>query len=202
MNPNLENTIKFFSGMFTVVMALALTESFKQFIAERETTLEKGGVHRERLPPLISFLFLLFPFYHGMNRYFFTTYGNINTLPNPYSLFLMFDGVMFTIESALFFVMSRALLPAQWRRYNVTVVSLLIVDSVWGIVARLGHGAHGAPTLNWVALNIGFGFLIVLLLLFFRRDEPVIAGSCGMGIVIVRTFLDYHSNWDFYFPAP
>jgi hypothetical protein len=56
----------------------------------------------KRLPALLSFLFLIWPFFQGMNRYFYATYKP-DALPQPYSLYLSIDGILFTIEAALFF---------------------------------------------------------------------------------------------------
>lgn len=153
---NITDAILFFPRVFSVVLALALTESFKQFIADRAAERGDRVVHWDRLPALIAFLVLVFPFYQGMSRYFFTTYGNLDVLPKPYSASLMFDGIAFTCESALFFVMSRALSPSQWWRYNITVLVLLLIDSIWGVLANL---IHGTPIESWIILNFVFAFL-------------------------------------------
>ena len=86
------DAIGFFKGAFTIVMALALGESLKQFVAERAVNEGDRTIQWDRLPALISFLFLIVPFYQGMSRYFYITYSDINKMPQPYSVFLMFDG--------------------------------------------------------------------------------------------------------------
>jgi hypothetical protein len=153
----LEAVISFFRGAFTIVLALALGEAFKQFVTDR---LGNTGTDQEprsdypvilwkRLPALLSFLFLIWPFFQGMNRYFYATYKP-GALPEPYSLYLSVDGVLFTIEAALFFVMSRALPLAKWKLFYLCIFWLLVVDSIWSLIA-LTHMREVQP---WMILNL------------------------------------------------
>src|SRR5690349_3178439 len=134
----MESVVIFFRSAFTVVLALALGEAFKQFVTDR---IAGEGRYQEpkpdfpiilwtRLPALLSFLFLIWPFFQGMNRYFNKTYQS-GSMPQPYSLYLSIDGILFTVEAALFFVMSRALPVAKWRLFYLCTLGLLVVDSIW-----------------------------------------------------------------------
>ncbi len=121
-----------FQRAFTIVLALALAEAFKQFIADKADKPEDRVIHWDRLPALLSFLFLAFPFFHGMSRYFFVTYIHTTTPPPHYAVYLMIDGIAFLFESAMFFVMSRTLSAGQWRRYYLSVLLLLAIDVAVG----------------------------------------------------------------------
>jgi hypothetical protein len=192
------DAIAFFKQAFTIILALALGEAFKQFVADRADKPEDRVIQWDRLLALFSFLLLIVPFYQGMSRYFFVTYSDPLKVPQPYSAFLMFDGVAFMCESALFFVMSRALSLAQWRRYYWSVLSLLAVDSLWGTVAETTHGIQIAP---WIILNVVFGIILVAILFWFRREaRSYSAASIGLAAMFVRTVLDYYFSWNFYFP--
>ncbi len=191
------DAIGFFKGAFTIVMALALGESFKQFVAERAVNEGDRTIQWDRLPALISFLFLIVPFYQGMSRYFYITYSDINKMPQPYSVFLMFDGTNFMTESALFFVMSRALAAAQWRRYYGCVLVLLIVDSVW---VGISKWLHSSPIQPWMFLNIGFAVVVIITLSLLRAPQSRPASLLLMAAVILRTILDYAMLWTIYFP--
>ena len=133
-------SVLFFRNTFTVVLALALGEAFKQFVTDRfagdghyqEAKQDYPIILWTRLPTLLSFLFLIWPFFRGMNRYFYVTYQN-GSMPQPYSLYLSFDGILFTGEAALFFVMSRALPLAKWKLFYLCTLGLLIVDSIWDV---------------------------------------------------------------------
>lgn len=192
------DAIAFFKQAFTIILALALGEAFKQFVADRADKPEDRVLHWDRVLALFSFLLLIVPFYQGMSRYFFITYSDPAKFPQPYSAFLMFDGFAFMCESALFFIMSRALSLAQWRRYYCSVLVLLAVDSLWGVVAQTTHGTAIAP---WIYLNVVFGIVLIIILFVFRHEaRSYYASSFGLAAMFVRTFFDYYFSWNFYFP--
>ena len=194
---DLADAVGFFRGAFTIVMGLALGEAFKQFVAERVGE-DQRSIHWDRFPSLISFLFLIVPFYQGMSRYLFSTYHDPTTMPQPYSAFLTFDGVNFLIESALFFVMSRALPASQWRRYYICALMLLVVDSLWIFTSTHLHGSAIQP---WMYLNLGFAPVLLIGLLLGGQFRDVAVSSALMLLVIARTVLDYYFSWNFYFPV-
>src|SRR5438046_924046 len=123
----IRNVILFFQGAFTFILALALTESFKQFVADKAEREEDRHIHWERLWSLISFLFLIMPFFQGMSRYYYSEYLAAE-IPDHYDFLLMFDGICFLTEAAIFFVMSRTLAPVLWRRFYSSVLLLFMVD--------------------------------------------------------------------------
>lgn len=181
---------------FAIVLALALGEAFKTTIAEDKF------VQWEKLYALGSFLFLILPFYQGMNKYLLVTYGeNVPAASRPGAVFLIIDGVAFMIESAFFFVMSRTLGLDQWKRFYWVVAVLLVVDSVWGLTA--GLHANGSPVIqSWVKLNVVTVPAILVFLFLFRKATnlhwPAAIGMFGM---LVRTVMDYWLTWTFYFPG-
>jgi nucleoside 2-deoxyribosyltransferase len=186
------DVITFFERVFGIVLALALGEAFKQSVSEDE-----GRVVRwENLWALASFLLLIILF-QGMNRYFYLTYGSMARLPHPYAPYLLFDGAAFILESAIFFVMSRALTFQRWKQFYCWVVCLLCLDTVWGAVAYFGHSSDVG---RWLVLNLVFVLVVsVMLLLFWRRSakEAAVVFTLAMGL---RTLLDYWLMWNFYFP--
>jgi hypothetical protein len=96
------DVIVFFQRAFTVIFALALAEAFKQFIADKAEKEDERVIHWNRIWALISFLFLIFPFFQGTNRYLFLEYLN-GRMPKHFGKWIMFDGIIFMIEAALFF---------------------------------------------------------------------------------------------------
>jgi hypothetical protein len=183
-----------------------LAEAFKQFVFDRGAAAAAAApgtaVHPvidwERLVPLLSFVLLIFPFYQGTIRYFVFTYGDTDALQRQtYSFYLMFDGFAFLVEAALFFIMSRALSPIHWVTYYGVVVTLLWVDSIWGLSAAW---LHNTPIENWIWLNLGFGFIVVILLLTRAHLSDRAATRIGAVAVLLRTVLDYYTTWSFYFP--
>lgn len=190
--------VLFFRGAFTIVLALALAEAFKQFVSDKADENEPV-VYWQRVPALVSFLLLIIPFYQGMSRYFFVTYADLSKLPQPYSIFLMIDSVAFLGESALFFIMSRALSYRRAFSFYAAVLALLYLDSLWSLIAYV----HGASVVAWTALNLVFGGFVAGLLYFLRQPPTTLQlPLIGTGIMLVRTILDYVATWGFYFPTP
>jgi hypothetical protein len=60
---------------FSIVLALAMGEAFKQYISDRHD----GDVQWKSTFALLTFLLLVLPFYQGMNRYLLQTYGTPGT---------------------------------------------------------------------------------------------------------------------------
>jgi hypothetical protein len=111
---DVKDSITFIQRLFQITIALALSESFKQFVADesKNNLLKPTDRHfyPERLPALGIFVCSLIPFFHGMSRYFYLNYLKAHhQLPDVYGYQLLFDGAAFLTESAVFFALSRAL---------------------------------------------------------------------------------------------
>jgi hypothetical protein len=190
-----QDAVSFFQRAFTVVLALALSEAFKQAIADKASKPNDPIVHWDRLPALLGFLLLIFPFFHGMNRHIFRAYLDVKSVPDFYSGFLMIDGIVFMLESAVFFVMSRALSPGQWRNFYWCVLTLMAIDTIWAILAQL----RGAPVVPWIELNIALAVTFAAVLLFFRERESIIPPIISAATILVTTTVSYMLMWEFYF---
>lgn len=189
------DVILFFKTAFSVVMALAITEAFKQSIADKT---RDGSIHWDTVPSLVAFLALSFPFFQGMSRYFFAAYGNIEAARQPYAVHLMIDSVNFMVEAAIFFVMSRCLAAAQWHRFYGCVLVMALVDLAWTFI---GGDPHDQDFRIWVSLDIGLALAVIILLLVFRRTQhPLHASLAGMAAIVVRSTIDYVLLWNSYFP--
>src|SRR5665647_198695 len=116
--------VNFFQSGFTILIALALGEALRQFVAADIRKPEDAAIHWGRLPALMTFIFLILPFFQGMNRYFYLTYLKPNMLPDTYALWLIIDGAAFISEATLFFVMSRLFSENQWRRFFHATLTL------------------------------------------------------------------------------
>ncbi len=189
------DVVVFFNTSFSVVMALAITEAFKQSIADRN---RDGTIHWDTVPALIAFLALAFPFFQGMSRYLFATYGDIEGAPQPYSVHLMIDGVNFLAEAAVFFVMSRCLAAAQWRRFYHCILVMAAIDLAWTLVVGDPRDPHFKV---WVYLDVGLALAVTVLLLAYPRNGRALPASLlGMAVVLIRSVIDYSVLWDAYFP--
>jgi hypothetical protein len=181
---------------FSIVLALALGEAFKQYVSEKHD----GAIQWDRTLALLTFLLLILPFYQGMNRYLLQTYGGIPT-PQFSALFLIFDGIAFMTESAIFFAMSRNLSNSRSVYFYWIVFVLLLVDSCWGI-SSVQHASEGAKVAiySWIKLNaVTCAFLLFLILALARWFSKAVVAGVGTAAMLVRTVVDYMISWDFYF---
>jgi hypothetical protein len=140
---------------------------------------------------------MAFPFFHGMNRYFFQTYQHPLPTTAAYAGSLLFDSIMFMTESALFFVMSRSLAGVQWRRFFLALLALLAVDTLWCYVelSRLAEINY------WIDLNIMLMCLIGILMAYFWKKDSVAWPSIWAALATLFTStISYYVSWNFYFP--
>ena len=117
------------------------------------------------------------------------------------ALLLMFDGIVFMIMAAMFFVMSRSLSPSHWTRFFTALGLLLLVDSVWIGISIL----RGINLWPWIILNLILGALLVTIYSIFRNWTP---GDRALGngptlwcalATIGTTIADYFWMREFYF---
>jgi len=200
MDNSVFSAISDLQRIYAIVLALSVGEAFKQFIPDAHRKLADRKLNWDQLFGLVSFLVFVFPFFQGMSRHFFAEY-NEGPLPDPYSRRLMLDFVAFTVESGLFFVLSRTLPACQWRRFYSTVILLLAADGLWGLI-ELTAPRHNAHTIRvWVVLDGVFIVLFGLILLFLWRKKYFVGAIIGVLLMVARTSLDYVLLWDSYFPT-
>lgn len=204
VNSEVLSSVESLSRIFTIVLALSIGEAFKQFVSDKEGT--SGKIFGWRLPSLIAFIALVVPFSHGMTRYFYQVYM-VSALPESYSVDVFVDTIFFTVESAMFFILSRSLAVERWMDFFVRFGVLLFLDILWGSVVG---ARHEDVTLKWVKVNVYALILLVVLSLVYyllkRYAGWKVSDKAGAIIVMVfvltRTCFDYASSFDFYFPNP
>jgi hypothetical protein len=187
---SLQHAVGFLQNAYTIVLALALSEAFKEFVAGDK------DIFWNRFWALVGVLLLVFPFFHGMSRYLYTTYLAPGTAPPNFAPFLMTDGIAFMLMSACFFVMSRSLSPDRWQRYYAALAFLLIVDSNWIAFAMW----RGAPVKTWLILNVVLGAILAGTYLYFRKTKETVwpPAICALTIC-ATTIASYVLMRDFYF---
>jgi hypothetical protein len=130
INGNVIHTVNFMQGAITIVMALALGEALKLFVTSRDDR----PLQWERLPALLAFVFVFVPFFQSISQYLYLTYLNAQTAPPFRPGFLIFDGIMYILEAACFYVMAGALAPRHWRHFYGAVLVLMTIDIVWSAI--------------------------------------------------------------------
>jgi hypothetical protein len=188
---NLQHAVAFLQTAYTIVLALALGEAFKEFVVSDR------DIEWNRLAPLAGVLFMIFPFFHGMSRYLYTTYLAAAPAPEKFGKFLMTDGIAFMLLSACFFVISRSFDSDRWRRYYGALACLLVVDSLW-----IGFAVwRSAPVMTWLYLNLVLAGVLALAFITWRTDRSALWPTRISAIAtFCTTSLSYWLMADFYFP--
>ena len=198
---DLTHAIQFLQAGVTILLGLALGEAFKQLVPDGDQNIRSDRVHS-----LLAFLFMIFPFFHGMSRYFYTAYLTIpNAHLGPVAGHVMFDGTAFMTMAVMFFVMCRSLSPSHWIRFYTFLLALLSVDTVWIIVSMI----FGTPLLPWLILNVVLMVALFAILRTFWPDQPYDDNNkpplapgwlCAL-LTGNTTLLSYMWMSNFYFPS-
>jgi hypothetical protein len=185
------NAVQFFQGAYTILLGLALGEAFKQFLPDGDE-----NIRWDRLPSLLAFLLMILPFFQGMSSYIYATYSSHPNLDlAAVEEFLLFDGMIFLVMSAIFFVLSRSLSPNHWFRFYIAMLTLIVVDSVWISVSLY----RGSSLQFWLVLNIIVAALFASVLTVQAGNElpakklPPLTSPpwISVAILAVSTTIDY-----------
>lgn len=197
------SAVKALQLVYTFVLAIAIGSAFSEFVEYREGD-ENEQVPRtlrwRRLFSLTALLLLAVPFIHGMHRYFFDVYLTSNEHPDPYSVYLLIDTIVFTIEAGLIVILSRLLRIIDCRDFVRTIIILLFLNIMWGSFVAW---AHTPDVVRWVFLNACTVPLLVAIWWWLGRPKLKkwwLVPSVTLAILALRTFCDYLIRWDFYFP--
>jgi hypothetical protein len=206
--PDIIDSVTFFQRVFQITVALAIGESFKQFVADESHRTAERHLFWERIPALLSFIFTIIPFFHGMSRYFYVNYLRLEVdVSEVYAFQLLFDGLSFLVESAFFFMLSRALVLARFQEFASYLISLLLFDSFWSLFASLPFEAK----ISFIVSNFTLVALIWLALDTMRnllvgaseedqKRTRLRTSSFVASVSFVAFVVGYAVSWQWYFP--
>jgi hypothetical protein len=192
---NLVHTVGFFQGVFTIILALALGEALKQFVGDSDDRY----IHWDRLPALLAFLLTIFPFFQGMSQHLYLNYLHAAAAPRFYAAYLSVDGLVFLLQAACFYMMSRALAAKHWRRFYWALLTLLAIDVLWDLFCLW----RGIQLIDWLYLDL---LLAAVLLAVLWRERGMASAATlrppliCLAAVFVSTGLSYYLMRDVYFP--
>jgi hypothetical protein len=214
MQSDLSHAVQFVQAAIAIILGLALGESLKQLVPDGDQDIRK-----DRVPLLFSFFFMIFPFFHGISRHFYTSYLTHADLKlGAVSGHVMFDGSMFIIEAGLFFVLCRSLSPTHWPRFYSFLLILLLVDTNWALVT-LFFVVDSIPDLaslldlhtpfvRWIILNVFLASVLGGVFCWYRpppaypdrKTAPRAPGWICAVATFTTTLISYVWSKDFYFP--
>jgi len=202
MNEGRKNSVTQLSELYNVVIGIALSIAVYNTIDHEAVPVP---LHLEYVTNFATILVLIVPFYHGAVRHLFATYvedGGSTRITNGA---LLLDFFLLFMEGCLFVMIASLIENTLFMAW--LIVSLLILDSVWGFLAKLaftGAKAQNAEQI-WSAINFVTAILLILILIFASHvfEATAIAAQLGLlALVALRTVVDYWFCWTFYFPDP
>lgn len=190
--------------LYTIVVVLALGKAVEAFLADHDRFRFSVAL----LAPFIAFVATLIPFYHGANRYLFSAYVFGDYGAAPRRMAALVDLLFFLVQAMIFFAM--AIVITEPVVFFSFLVGQLLWDCIWIAVVHWLGSTLFPRILPWARLNIVTGACMAAVLIHPRlpgnqfllalHDDTL--RWCLLGVIAVgRTVLDYHFNWDFYWPT-
>jgi len=195
-----KNSVSQLAELYTVVIGVALSLSIINTVDSSSAGLP---LRLDRLTNLATILVLIIPFYHGAVRHLFATYVEPGGATGIKRGALLADFVLLFIEGCLF-VMIANLIGAT-PKMAWAMVTLLLLDSVWGFLAWLAFSGPQAQFAEqrWALINVCAAVPLIVLLIL-KRSVPL-TDDIGfqfilLSILSLRTIVDYVTCWTHYFP--
>lgn len=181
----------------TIVIGLALTEAVRKTLIETSVDGRIAfQINWQLLYPLSMLISTLVCFYHGANRYLDNTYIFDKTNQKKGSAIV--DLFVFFMEAALFYLMALSL--ADGHTFIFWFLMLMLLDTIWLVAVYFKTNEIIFNQVKpWMIVNF-FTFLIMGFIHWLIDHPNKVYFLFGLGIL--RTVIDYKSNWKFYFPDP
>jgi len=200
-NLKLANSIKSLINLYTVVIGAALSLAVARAIDVNAGLTSVSGVS---IFLFVSFVFTLFPFFHGALRHLDDAYvENVN--PGIKRGALIFDFALLFMHALAFVVLSQLLQrPSHFAWFLITV---LAIDVVWGIFTHFGSSSGGSLSAEgkWTIINIIFIAIVSMYLvhydIFLEYHQDALKLSILLAIAcVLRSGVDYMWCSEIYFP--
>ncbi len=150
------------------------------------------------LPMFVTLLFTVIPFYHGANRYLDDAYIFTSREGTPPRLAAVVDVVFFVSEAIVFYAMAAVLPSGSW--FYRLYLGLLVLDVVWLVLVYFYSRKHWPRVKRWLWANSSVAAITGILILTPLLPEDLSRWIYVMLVSIVRTIVDYATQWTFYFP--
>lgn len=197
-----KNSVSQLAELYNVVIGVALSAAIYNLVDAKATPIP---LHLDCIINLFSILVTIIPFYHGAMRHLFATYVEDGGSSRITDGALLADFFLLFVEGCVFIVAAAVVSATEALVW--VICSLLVLDSIWGVVAGIGFsGAQAQSTeRKWAVTNICTAAVIIIILAFAREafSYNVAPWRSQLGlfmILLVRTIFDYSKSWEFYFP--
>lgn len=197
-----ENSVRQLAELYNVVIGVSLSLAITKVI---DPSAEAIPLRWDALLNFLSFVVTIIPFHQGAVRHLFATYVEEGGSSRIERGALALDFLLLFFEACVF--VSLSLLIGNTQLFLNLMIGLLIVDSIWGLLAYLAFTGAQAQLAEkkWALINL----VAMATLFFLSRLGPGLLSGWGdemkqlvFLICFLRTMADYITSWDFYYPAP
>lgn len=195
------NSVKQLADLYNVVIGIALSAAIYNTIDQSTTGVP---LHFDHLFNFGTVLVTIIPFYHGAVRHLMATYVEDGGSSQIKSGALMADYILLFLEGCVFVTL--AVLIANTETLVWVIVSLLLLDSIWGFLAWLAFtGARSQyAERKWAIINLFCTGVLVLIGVYGNStitSDPLMAQGSIFCVMVIRTIVDYGLCWNFYYPS-
>jgi hypothetical protein len=197
-NKSLERSVDSLKQIYAVIIALAISFSVQNILIDKTTnSLSISFSILGQLPAFFTFIFVIIPFYHGMNRHLDICYvDRLNGEPPKGAL--IFDIFIFFLEASILFAVAASIRAGLTSFIFLGI--LLILDLLWAsISAWIHYRAFKPSTIRWALINI-VCLAICLFVLLLENYPEQSKIYLFLTVAFLRAIADYWSCWKFYFP--
>jgi len=194
----IERSVDSLQKLYAVIVSLAIGFAIQNLLLNRaDNSFSFSPEIIDYLPAFFAFLFVIVPFYHGMNRHLDRCYLEDRHDDKPKGA-LLFDFAVFFFEASILFAVAASIRSGLQPFLMLGI--LLCADMVWSLVSHWIHYRKFSPSvIRWAIIN--FAVLVVAPFVVLIEDYPTTSKAWLLLILAVtRAVADYWSCWKFYFP--
>lgn len=195
-----ERSVDWLQRLYAVVIALALTDGFKNIVTAANNAPPSALIWQKALRvqtwPFIALMFTIVPFFHGANRHLDDLYVFGKAAVKDFALLI--DFLFFFFQAAVFYWM--ALVIQEPHYFFQVYCFLLLLDIFWAVAVFFYAEAGWHAIKTWILINLPTVAIagIFLATPLLEKDSQIHA----LGILaILRTVFDYIFQWRMYYPA-
>jgi hypothetical protein len=199
MADRVERSVDRLQQLYAVVMALALTEAFKNIVTTTNIALPNGSILEKALRteswPFIAFLVTIVPFFHGANRHLDEVYIFGKSVVKDFALLI--DFLFFFLHGAVFYWL--ALVIQHPRHFFRVYCFLLVLDILWAVGVFFYADTGWRKVRKWTVINLAtVGIALIIL------NTPLLTADSQLHalgtVAVLRSVFDYVLQWSTYYP--
>lgn len=195
--PLVQETIKNFSYLYSVVVALSLTTAVRNVISTSQGVKSPFNLTLFDVITFSTFLAVTIPFYHGALMFLVRNYRRGFKTKKKGELLI--DFVALLAEAIVILALAESMLDLV--NFIGWLFPLMIVDLIWVIFVYFKSKTRESDApLSWAGLDLA----MIIFLYLIGNFAVAYTETCFIVLLmasLVRSILDYKLNYEYYFPT-